>query len=99
MMRRIDGGVQFFDLVEVNWRSDRDNVAIAELSSGCTSGATGAMCIAGTIVGSRGVGVRHKGLVVGTERVTRDAKTIGISSAPRGLAAIPSAWGIMVPGI
>jgi hypothetical protein len=31
-MRRDGGGVQFFDLVEGDWRSDRDNAASAGVS-------------------------------------------------------------------
>ncbi|MDX2019052.1 MAG: hypothetical protein SF187_02335 [Deltaproteobacteria bacterium] len=99
MMRRIGGGVQFFDLVEVDWRSEHGVAATAETSSGCTGGATVATCTAEMVVDVKDVGAQPGERGVSTGRAMRDGKTIGINSRPRGLAVGQNAWGIMVPGI
>lgn len=96
-MRPDGGGVQFFDLVEVDWRSDRDNVASAAASSGCTAGATGATCTVDLAAGGRAVGGRPGARAGNTGPAMRGARTIGMTSARGERAAGPAAWGIMVP--
>jgi hypothetical protein len=96
-MQPDSGGVQFFDLVEVDWRSDHGLVAIAAESSGCTDGATGAMSTAASSVRGRvadGRLGRHAG---GTGHASRGGWITVIASGPAGSASGPSAWGIMVP--
>jgi hypothetical protein len=96
-MRPDGGGVQFFDLVEVDWKSDRDNVASAGTSSGCTVGATGAMCTAGLAAGAMAAGGRPGARAGNTGQARRDGRIIGMTSGLAGRAAGPIAWGIMVP--
>ena len=96
-MRPDGGGVQFFDLVEVDWKSDRGNVANAGASSGCTVGATGATCTAGLAAGTRAVGGQRGAHAGSTGQAMRDGKIIGMPSVRGGRDAGPTAWGIMVP--
>jgi hypothetical protein len=96
-MRRDGGGVQFFDLVEVDWRSEHAPVAIAVVSSGCTGGATVGTCTAVQVAGAR-VGAGPPGsLAAATAPVTRGGRITGTTSARCERDAKPSAWGIMVP--
>lgn len=96
-MRPEGGGVQFFDLVEVDWKSDRGNVASAGASSGCTVGATGATCTVGLSAGARVVGGQRGAHVGSTGQAMRDGRIIEMTSAHAGGVAGPTAWGIMVP--
>jgi|SRR4051794_27497005 hypothetical protein len=96
-MRPNGGGVQFFDLVEVDWRSDHGCAATAAASSGCTDGATGAMCTAVT-----GAAVRAGGGLPGwhdsdTGRAMRVGSTTATGSERAGSAGGPTTWGITVP--
>jgi hypothetical protein len=95
-MRPEGGVVQFFDLVEVDWKSDRGNVASAGASSGCTVGATGAMCTVGLAAGGRAGGGRPGVRAGSTGQATRGGRIIGMASAHGGRAT-GIAWGIMVP--
>jgi hypothetical protein len=96
-MRPEGGGVQFFDLVEVDWKSDRGNVASVGASSGCTVDATGATCTVGMAAGARAVGGQRGAHVGSTGPARRDGRIIGMASALAGRASGPIAWGIMVP--
>ena len=96
-MRSDGGGVQFFDLVEVDWRSDHAPVAIAVASSGCTGGATVGTCTAARSAGVR-VGVGPPGsLAAAIAPATRGGRITGTISARCERDVEPSAWGIMVP--
>jgi hypothetical protein len=96
-MRPDGGGVQFFDLVEVDWRSDHAPVAIAVASSGYTDGATVGTCTAARSAGVRvGAGLPRT-LGAGTGPVTRGGRITGTTSARCEQDAGLSAWGIMVP--
>ena len=95
-MRPYVGGVQFFDLVEVDWRSDHAPVAIAAASSGCTSGAIVDTCTAVLSAGAR-VGAGPPGsLGVATAQATRGGRITGTTSVRCERDAEPNAWGIMV---
>lgn len=96
-MRPDCGGVQFFDLVEVDWRSEHGHAATAAASSGCTDGATEATCTAASSAKGRAVDGRLGQHAGGTERATRGDWITVIASEPAGSASGPSAWGIMVP--
>jgi len=96
-MRRDGGGVQFFDLVEVDWRSEHAPVAIAVASSGCTGGATVDTCTAAPGAGAR-VGAGPPGsLAAATAPATRGGRITGTTSARCERDAELNAWGIMVP--
>jgi hypothetical protein len=97
-MRSDSGGVQFFDLVEVDWRSDHGPVANAVANSGFTAGATGATCTAAQPVAERGGGGRPGRRAGNTGRAARAGWTTGIASGSCAPASEPRrAWGIMVP--
>jgi hypothetical protein len=98
-MRPDGGGVQFFDLVEVDWRSDRDSVDTAVPSSGCTGGATAGMCTAAQPAGERGGGGRPGWRGSATGHPMRAGRITGITSGRAGRDTEPPsrAWGIMVP--
>jgi hypothetical protein len=95
-MRPDGGGVQFFDLVEVDWRSEHASVAIAVTSSGCTGGATADTCTAARGAGAR-VGAGPQGsLAAATAPAMRGGRITATTSARCERDAEPIAWGIMV---
>jgi hypothetical protein len=95
-MRPDGGGVQFFDLVEVDWRSEHAPVAIAVASSGCTDGAIVDTCTAAPVAGAR-VGAGPPGsLAVATALAMRGGRITGTTSAHCARDAELIAWGIMV---
>lgn len=96
-MRPNGGGVQFFDLVEVDWRSEHGRAATAAASSGCTDGAIGGTCTAGGGAGARAGGGRLGWLDSATGRAMRGDWITVISNGRAGRESGPSAWGIMVP--
>ena len=91
------GAVQFFDLVEVDWRSDPAAAPSVGLSSGCTAGATEATSIVAKPAGSAVAGLRPSGPAVSTGRPKKAAWIIETASVPGVLADAPVPWGIMVP--
>lgn len=96
-MRRVGGGVQFFDLVEVDWRSDHEHAAIVAKSSGCTGGATGATCTAVLTAGARAVGGRLEARDGAIARRVTDGRTTAIASGRSASDTEPAAWRIKVP--
>jgi hypothetical protein len=96
-MRPVGGGVQFFDLVEVDWRSEHGIAATAAASSGCTDGATGDTCTAATPVAAKGGGGRPEALASATVWAMTGGTTIAIVSVRSVSDAALGAWRIMVP--
>jgi hypothetical protein len=96
-MRRDGGGVQFFDLVEVDWKSEHAPVANGVANSGCTGGAMVYTCTAAPGAGAR-VGAGPPGsLAAATAPATRGGRITGTTSARCERDAELNAWGIMVP--
>jgi hypothetical protein len=96
-MRPDGGGVQFFDLVEVTWRSDHGPAGAAAASSGCTGGATEGTCTAGRSAGAKVGGGRLARRDNATGRAKRGGSITGTSSGRAGRDDGPrAAWGIMV---
>lgn len=91
------GGVQFFDLVEVDWRFGNGVADNAASSSGCTAGATGDTCTAAPSAGWRAVGGRRDRRDDSTAPARRAGWITVISSGRDGPDSERSAWGIMVP--
>jgi hypothetical protein len=96
-MRPVGGGVQFFGLVEVDWKSAYGHADIAASSSGCTAGATGDTRTAATNADGRVAGGQRDRRGDSTARARRADWTTVIKSVRGGLAGDRSAWGIMVP--
>ena len=91
------GDVQFFDLVEVDWKSESDHVATVAARSGYTADAIVGTCTAGRDVGLRagaGQPERREGAIA---PAMRDDRTTAITSARSGPADGSRPWGIMVP--
>lgn len=95
-MRPDGGGVQFFDLIEVDWRSEHGPVVTAAGNSGCTGGATEATCTAVPNAAARVGGGRRGWRGDSTGRAPRDGWTTGITSGRCEPGGEQSAWGIMV---
>ena len=96
-MRRDSDGVQFFDLVEVDWRSEHGPVVTAAANSGCTGGATEGTCTAVPNAGARVGGGRRGWRGDSTARAKRDGWTTEITSGRCEPDDEQRAWGIMVP--
>lgn len=96
-MRPVGGGVQFFDLVEVDWRSDHGNAATAAASSGCTDGATAATCIVAPTVAARADAGQPRAPASATVQTTPGGRTTATASARSVSDAAPAAWRIMLP--
>ena len=95
-MRPVGGGVQFFDLVEVDWRFDHGNAATAAASSGCTDGATGATCTAAPTAVARAAAGRPEGPGSATAQTSPGGRTTAIANVRSVSDAAPAAWRIMV---
>ncbi len=96
-MRPNGGGVQFFDLVEVDWRSEHGCVATAASSSGCTGGAIGAMCTVVRRAAVRGGAGRLGWHDSATGHATKGGSTTATGSERAGSKRVRTTWGIMVP--
>jgi hypothetical protein len=96
-MQRDGGGVQLFDLVEVDWRSDHADVATAVASSGCTDGATADTCTVVPAAAARAGDGRRGSRADATARMMMGGRITATTSAHCGRDTGPSAWGIMVP--
>jgi len=91
------GDVQFFDLVEVDWKSERGHVATVAAGSGYTVGAIAGTCTAGRGVGLRAGAGRPERRDGAIAPAMRDDRTTAITSARCGPADGSRQWGIMVP--
>jgi hypothetical protein len=96
-MRPVGDGVQFFDLVEDNWSSDRVRASSAAPNSGSTGVAIAATCTAVRYAASWAGRRRPAGRARSTGPATRGGPITGTTSAPLGLGSGMAAWGIMVP--
>jgi hypothetical protein len=95
-MRPVGGGVQFFDLVEVDWRSDHGIAAAAETRSGCTDGATGDTCTAAPHVAARAGAGQPEARASATVPAMTGGRTTAIASVRSASDVAPAAWRIMV---
>ena len=96
-MRPDGDGVQFFDLVEDNWRSDHEIAGSAAGSSGFIAGATVVMRTAGSLAERLAEPEPPGGHARSTGPATRGAPITATTSALAGPANGTAAWGIMVP--
>jgi hypothetical protein len=95
-MRPVGGGVQFFDLVEVDWRSEHGIAATAAASSGCTDGATGDTCTAAPPAATRADAGQPEAPGSATVQTSPGGRTTAIASVRSVSDAEPAAWRIMV---